>query len=54
MNRDFVLLFENITGRAVHIGYCFPKVEIKEYKVMIKKRHKNIQEYWKNCRWPRR
>ena len=35
VNRRFVLLFENEGGRNVHTGHCLPKVEIKDYNVMI-------------------
>ena len=32
--RLFVLSFENKDDREVHIGYCLPKVEIKDYNIM--------------------
>ena len=35
VNRIFVLLFENEVDRKVHTGYYLPKVEIKDYIVMI-------------------
>ena len=35
VNRLFVLLFENEVDRKVHTGYYLPKVEIKDYNVMI-------------------
>ena len=35
VNRLFVLLFENGVDRKVHTGYYLPKVEIKDYIVMI-------------------
>ena len=35
LNRFFVLSFENKTYREVHTGYYLPKVEIKNYNVMI-------------------
>ena len=35
INRLFVLLFENEEDRKVHTRYYLPKVEIKEYRVMI-------------------
>ena len=35
VNRLFVLLFENITDRAVHTGYYLPKIKIKDCNVMI-------------------
>ena len=35
VNRLFVLLFENEVDRKVHTGYYLPKVEIKDYIVMI-------------------
>ena len=35
VNRLFVLLIENEEDRKVSIGYYLPKVEIKEYNVMI-------------------
>ena len=31
----FVLLFENENDRKVNTGYYYPKVEIKDYNVMI-------------------
>ena len=35
VNRLFVLLFENEVDRKLHTGYYLPKVEIKDYIVMI-------------------
>ena len=35
VNILFVLLFENEVDRKVHTGYYLPKVEIKDYIVMI-------------------
>ena len=35
VNRLFVLSFENATDRRVSIKYYLPKVEIKDYNVMI-------------------
>ena len=35
VNRLFVLPFENKNGRTSHSTYYLPKVEIKDYKVMI-------------------
>ena len=35
VNRLFVLLFENDDDRKVHTRFYLPKVEIKDYKVMI-------------------
>ena len=35
MNRRFVLPFENENGRTSHSTYYLPKVEIKDYNVMI-------------------
>ena len=35
VNIIFVLSFENNTDRTVHIGYYLPKVEVKDYNVMI-------------------
>ena len=35
LNRLFALLFENEDDRKVHTGYYFPKLEIKDYNVMI-------------------
>ena len=35
VNRLFVLSFENEDNRKVSTGYYLPKVEIKDYKVMI-------------------
>ena len=37
-NRVFVLSFENKTDREVHTGYHIPKVEIKDYNVIIDER----------------
>ena len=35
----FVLSFENITDRTIHIGYYLLKVEIKDYNVMIQRKN---------------
>ena len=35
MNRLFVLLFEDKAVRTGHIEHFFPKVEIKDFNVMI-------------------
>ena len=35
MNRLFVLSFENEGDRTSHSNYYLPKVEIKDYNVMI-------------------
>ena len=35
VNKRFVLSFENRTDREVNTGYFLPKVEIKDYNVMI-------------------
>ena len=35
VNRLFVLSFENENDRTSHSNYCLPKVEIKDYNVMI-------------------
>ena len=35
MNKLFVLPFENIADWTGHIGYYFPKVEIKDHSIMI-------------------
>ena len=35
VNRRFELSFENENGRTSHSTYCLPKVEIKDYNVMI-------------------
>ena len=35
LNRLFVLSFENGTDRTSHSTYYLPKVEIKDYNVMI-------------------
>ena len=35
VNRLFVLSFENENGRSSHSAYYLPKVEIKDYNVMI-------------------
>ena len=32
---NIAVLFENRTDREVHTGYCLPKVELKDYNVMI-------------------
>ena len=39
VNRLFVLAFENENGRTLHSTYYLPKVEIKDYNVMIDGRH---------------
>ena len=39
VNRLFVLAFENENGRTSHSTYCLPKVEIKDYNVMINGRN---------------
>ena len=35
----FVLSFENITDRTIHIEYYLLKVEIKDYNVMIQRKN---------------
>ena len=35
ISRIFVLSFENVVDRKVHTEYYLPKVEIKDYSVMI-------------------
>ena len=35
INILFVLSFENTTDREIHTGYYLPKVEIKDYNVML-------------------
>ena len=35
LNRPFVLPFENEDGRTSHLTYYLPKVEIKDYNVMV-------------------
>ena len=35
VNRLIVLLFENEDDSKVHAGYYLPKVEVKDYNVMI-------------------
>ena len=35
VNRLFVLAFENENGRTSHSTYYLPKVEIKDYNVMV-------------------
>ena len=35
VNRLFVLSFENEDDRRSHSNYCLPKVEVKDYNVMI-------------------
>ena len=39
VNRLFVLSFENEEDRKVHIGYYLPKVEIRDYNVMIDRKN---------------
>ena len=39
VNGLFVLPFENKTDRNVHTGYFFPKVEMKDYNVVIDERN---------------
>ena len=34
-SRFFIVLFENEVNRKVHTGHYLPKVEIKDYNVMI-------------------
>ena len=36
---DFVLSLENEGDRKVHTGYYLPKVEIKDYNVMIERKN---------------
>ena len=38
VDRLFVLSLENEDDRKVHTGYYLPKVEIKDYTVMIEKK----------------
>ena len=35
VNRLFILSFENEDGRTSHSTYYLPKIEIKDYNVMI-------------------
>ena len=35
INRLFVLAFENVTERTSHSGYYLPKVEVKDYNIII-------------------
>ena len=35
VNKFFILLFENRADRTVHTGYYIPKVEIKDYNIII-------------------
>ena len=35
VSRFFIVLFENEVNRKVHTGHYLPKVEIKDYNVMI-------------------
>ena len=35
VSRFFIVLFENEVNRKVHTGRYLPKVEIKDYNVMI-------------------
>ena len=39
VNRLFVLSFENKVDREVHTGFFLPKVEIKDYNVVINGRN---------------
>ena len=62
LNRFFVLPFENENGRTSHSTYYLPKVEIKDYNVMIdgrnffyqlingmNKTYENIDDYTTGC-----
>ena len=39
VNVLFILSLENITDRAIHIGYYLLKVEMKDYNVMIQRKN---------------
>ena len=63
VNELFVLSFVNKNFRKVQRGYFLPKVEIKNYNVLIDgknffdqpiKHDKITWEHWKNCNWSRR
>ena len=48
VNRIFILSFENRTDRNIHTVYSLPKVEIKDYNVMINGRnffHQTIKKW---------
>ena len=61
---DFLFSFENEDDRRLHLGYYFPKVEIKDYNVMTDSKSffdqlicndtKTYENIKKNCYWPRR
>ena len=63
-NRLFVFPFENEDDRRLHLGYYFPKVEIKDYNVitdgknvfdqLIYNETKTYENIRKNCYWSRR
>ena len=39
INRLFILSSENANDRKVHTGYYLPKVEMKDYNVMIDRKN---------------
>ena len=52
LNRRFVLSFENNTGRKSYEEYYLPRVEIKNYNVMIDGRnifHQPVNNNLKTC-----
>ena len=44
VNRHFVLLVENNTDRTVYTKYYLPKVELKDYNVMIDGKNISINQ----------
>ena len=44
VNRHFVLLVENNTDRTVYRKYYLPKVELKDYNVMIDGKNISINQ----------
>ena len=52
LNRHFVLSFENNTGRKSYEQYYLPRVEIKDYNVMIDGQnifHQPVNNNLKTC-----
>ena len=59
-NRLFILSIESTSHKLAHTGYYIPKVEIKDYNVIIDRRHlfdqpiKNYLKTYDNiCNWSR-
>ena len=49
-NRLFILSIESTLHRLAHTGYYIPKVEIKDYNIIIDRRHlfdQPIKNYFK-------